>query len=238
MKKMVKAIGLASALLVSGAANADYHANWLIGASAAYGTQSGDINYSLSSVVSEDVASSSTGFSDSGWLWGLLVGYQAMCNCWLFGGELSVDWSNHDGYKDYAFSDSDEGINVRAKYDQDAIVALSARLGYEVSSFFLPYIRLGLETSRDKLEFESQTDSLAANGSESRRVWRFLGGVGLEMPVPMCAGLSVRGEYNYHSKGRTVTAGSTASDGVTYATAHTKQHANTGKLSLVWNFPA
>jgi len=56
------------------------------------------------------------------------------------------------------------------------------------------------------------------------------------MPVPVWTGLSFRAEYDYHSKGRAVTAQTVASDGVTLVTASTKQGANTGKLSLVWNF--
>lgn len=241
MNPIVKALGLSSVIIFSGAAQADWDANWLIGASAGYGTRSGDLNVNVTDVlVDDEFSTTSRSFSQNGWLWGLLAGYQARCNCWLVGGEVSVDWMDHGGQNNYAYTDADDTWVGSASFDSDALVAVSMRLGYEVASFFLPYIRLGVETSRDKLDFSVANfdNTLAASGEGQRRSYRFLGGVGMEFPVPMCEGLSLRAEYNYHSRGRSVSAGATANDGLTYVSADTKQHANTGKASLVWNFPA
>ena len=61
-------------------------------------------------------------------------------------------------------------------------------------------------------------------------------GIGAEIPVPMVCGLSLRGEYDYHTNGRGVNAYGIATDGETLVNASTKQNMNSVIASLVWNF--
>lgn len=247
MKKLGKVLCLSSALLLSTAAQAAWEANWLVGVSGAWGERSGNLNVDLEDSLVLPPAVNLTSFGDdvddSGWIWGVLGGYQARCNGLLFGAEISVDWSDHDDSHNIFFQDIfGDNWASNASYDRDAIVALSARFGYELTSFLLPYLRAGIETSRDKLNYNgidiTQNGAVAFNVDGSRRVWRFLGGVGLEVPFAMFNGLSLRGEYNFHSRGRAVEADGTANDAITFVNAESKQHANSAKVSLVWNIPA
>ena len=41
-------------------------------------------------------------------------------------------------------------------YRRGPVYTLSGRLGYFVTSFFMPYIRLGAQVSRDELDYQAQ----------------------------------------------------------------------------------
>jgi opacity protein-like surface antigen len=246
MSNLKSALGLSAILLVSTAAQAQWEGNWLVGISGGYNwSSSSDFDLTLfHPAPGFQVTTVSEHIKDNGFIGGLLGGYQARCNDWLMGLELNVDWlDNHNDNDGFAFIDAvgaGRGWSATASVSQETIVGLTARLGYEVTCYFMPYLRAGVETSRQHLDFSATTVGLAANiaalGEGERRVTRFVGGIGAEFPIPVCKGLSLRAEYNYHSKGSALEVASLASDLGTLAVADIKPQMNTAKASIVWNF--
>jgi opacity protein-like surface antigen len=192
-------------------------------------------------------------FEDTGWLLGLLGGYQVKCNRWLLGVEVNVDWQDiFDDNEDdnLAFSDASPPVpgllgvfgqatqawNASSKFERDWVVGLSGRMGYEITPYLMPYIRLGLEWSEDELSYiqtnNSNTVSISADGD--RDGVRVLAGIGLEVPVPTVNGLTVRAEYDYHRRGRRVEAVNVINGGF-LVNASRDPTAQTAILSVVWN---
>ena len=240
MRKLATAICL-SALMASGAVQAQWEGNWLIGVSGGWAEREGNLYLSTFDTDVEELTVVGNNLEDSGWDWGILGGYQARCNGWLVGVELNVDWANRHNDNTYQYTDVDgDSFVVSADYKRDTNVGLTGRLGFQVAQFVLPYIRAGVETSRDRLSINAVTagsssmQAFAVSGSE--RVYRFVAGIGAEIPVPMVTGLSARAEYDYHSKGRSVDAQGFATDAVTFVNANTKQRVNSGIIALVYNF--
>lgn len=236
MNKIGTALCLSGLLFANTAAEAQWQYNWLIGASTGWGQTNGHVDFFLDPPNAPETAFESKRHND-GWLWGILAGYQARCNEWLVGGELSVDWTQHHQNNTIQFTDSeDRGWTETTSYKRDALIALTGRLGYAVSEFFLPYARAGIETSENKLTFNGfANDGTTFSASGKHRSWNFIGGLGAEMPIPVLTGLSARLEWNYHAKGKSVHAETVASDGSLVA-ASTKPSANTGVFSIVYNF--
>jgi opacity protein-like surface antigen len=241
MKNIKSLICLSSALVLSTPAMAAWEGSWLLGLSAGYGARSGDatasIAYPAPSTVLTDIVHDN---KDSGFLWGALAGYQARCNGWLFGAELNVDWHDYDDAESFAYTNGLlQPTSGSFAFDRGTVLGLSFRAGYELNPYIMPYIRLGAETSDDDLTFSTTTNTATGvnaviTGSE--RTVRFLGGLGVEMPIPAVSGLTTRWEYNYHSQGKVVDARGYSSDLATFLTAGSKPDTHSGKFSLVYNF--
>lgn len=252
MKKLMSALCLSSMVCAAPAVQAQWQSNWLVGISGGWMESSGGLNLTLNNpaVVPTPLfpflplSQVSKNLEHSGWDWGLLGGYQARCNGWLVGLELEVDWMSNGGSTNFQFTDSSlNSWSGSATYKRETNVGLSGRLGYQVAPCLLPYIRVGIETSRDKVSFDGATTTVAvvpvtlvADVSGSRRSYRGVFGIGAEMPIPMVCGLSLRAEYDYHTNGRSVTANGIATDGTTIVYSSTKQHMNAVIASLIWNF--
>ncbi len=107
----------------------------------------------------------------------------------------------------------------------------------------MPYIRLGAEWSRDKLDYTQAlvgtTTVIGANGR--RNSYRAIAGLGLEVPVQTfygINGLTVRAEYDYHGKGKTVDGRSSSFvPGLSsvFLDASRNPNSQSGILSIVWN---
>lgn len=248
MKRICTALLISSTFFgAAQSANAQWEWNVLLGASAGYGDRSGDFQFSttapLPNLVTNEIIQD---HSDSGFIWGLLGGIQAHCNNWLFGLEANVDWHDFDDEQHHTFnrvSGAAPGtvtpVNTTAHFDRGTVVGLTVRAGYQVMPYLMPYIRLGAETSNDEYTVTgafapANTPVFTLNGD--RRTYRFLGGVGVEVPIPSLHGLSVRAEYNYHSKGKVVDLRGTASDGLTFVQSGMKPRTHSGKASVVYNF--
>ncbi|MBI2791446.1 MAG: outer membrane beta-barrel protein [Gammaproteobacteria bacterium] len=254
MNKLKTALCLSVALLAT-SAQAQWQGNWVLGVSGAYnwfGNDNDDNNLTIFHNTTGRVTSLNFGNNfnddDDRWGWGLLGGYQAKCNGWLLGLELAIDWLDHDGDDNGAFVFTDNNLPRRvwagtADWDRDYVLALTGRWGYEMSPYFMPYLRAGVETSRDKASFQLNTADnllpfLTAADDGHRQSWRFVGGIGAEVPVPVVAGLGLRAEWNYHSSGRNIDTAALANDnGTLIVVDGDSHHTNTAKLSLVYNFP-
>lgn len=239
--------------------------NWLAGISGGYAEVSGNLNSSISYIgpipfllnVEKD-----TSFKNDNLMLGAFAGYQLVFKKWLAGLELNADWYDKDTSQNLtlrAFPASPlagPGISYDgfANYEQDLSIALTARIGYALTCYLIPYFRLGLEGSRDHLEvsyFSPVASNAAFRGSfeASRTSYRFLGGIGFEIPFcnlapkdPTMRGISVRAEYNYYAHKHSIDGSVLSFDSVDPGlrdeiyTASYKPNCNAGKISFVWNF--
>ncbi len=258
MMNKLKTALLVSATLLATSAQAQWQGNWLLGVSGSYAWFDNDDNdddngtgFLLNGVTTNNFDFANNDDSNNnGWGWGLLGGYQARCNGWLLGVELAIDWLDGDDDNNnnngFAFTSVAPGIARNwigdTSWDTDYVVGLTGRMGYEVTPYFMPYLRAGVETSRDEVSFAIITNGgnpvIAGSGDGHRQSWRFVGGIGAEVPVPVVAGMSVRAEWNYHSDGRSTDATALLSDNATLVSVGGSQSMNTAKVSLVFNFPA
>jgi hypothetical protein len=178
-----------------------------------------------------------------GGVWGIFGGYQVFCNGILFGLELNVQWEDIEQNNDYVFLD-DHGIEWTgvANYKREPAVGLSGRFGSRVSRCFIPYVRLGLETSRDKLALFAVRDPffvpLEADIEGDRQNFRLFAGLGAEIPLLLkgLVGPAIRLEYNYHAEGPNTEAEGFASDDTTLVVARSKSKTHVGTASFLWNF--
>lgn len=244
MKKLSAAALALTAVLGVSTAQAGWEYNWLLGISGGYASNHGDASITIFGDAPDfEVNSFNRDIDDDGFIGGIFGGYQARCNGWLFGAELAADWQDTDADRPFAGTVFDAGvatgISGSLHYDRETIIGLTGRAGYEISPYILLYVRAGAEWSRDKLFVTASTaapSTLSGTVEGRRTVTRFIGGIGLEFPVPIMTGLSFRTEYNYHSKGKAVEASGLANDGATLVVADAKPRTSSIKASLVWNF--
>jgi hypothetical protein len=237
MKKLMMMV--CASTLFAGSAQASWEGNWLFGVTGGYAEQDADFELNIGHPApTRAVTTVTKSFDTNEYIWGILAGYQVRCCNWLIGGEVNVDWRDLNNRHDYAFSDPlGFGWNGNTEYRQNTVVGLTARFGYEVTPCLLPYIRLGAETSDDHLNVTiSRLAGLASFTEGSRRQYRFVGGVGAEVPIPAFCGLTFRLEYNYYSQGKGVNADGYASDGLTFVSSNATMKTSAGKASLVYNF--
>lgn len=246
MKKLTAMTCISVCLLSSNVAQATWQGNWLIGGSGAYNWYDGELNHTLDfdAIADAPMVPFSENFNSKGWSWGILGGYQWRCNPWLLGVELNVDWHEHDHTQNYIHrvSPLEVAASVTAALKRDSITALTFRLGYEVMPCLLTYLRAGIERMSEELDVVGELDvgpfQFQLNDSQDNH-YRFIGGFGAEAPIPMLAGLTFRTEYNYH---RGPTLGSFVSWTVNgnnvpiFSNVNARQHINTVKASLVYNF--
>lgn len=249
--KIAKLGLLVSAVVLATSAQAGWQGNWLLGVSAggAWHQSGDDINLTITDgAVTNNFTFNNDNNDDSSFIWGLLAGYQARCNGWLFGAEVNVDWRDNDDDGSFAFDTSTilgPGVSGTISRDNDPVWGFTARIGYEVSCYFMPYIRLGFDYGSRDVEFTAATSALVDNfivtASNDNDKWGFVGGVGAEFPIPVMAGLSLRAEWNYHSRHhQNDDVAVLAPNGTTLFTFNgdDHRHEQTARASLVFNFPA
>lgn len=248
--KRLAVIGL-SWLSFSSTASAQWDWNVLVGASAGGASRSGQVETNMAYTHPALIpgffnTSLKRDLGDSGFIWGLLGGVQAHCGPWTFGVEANVSWHDFEDPSHFAFTDSRgaQGWTGTAEYDRGTVFGLTARGGYQILDWLMGYIRLGAETSDDELTvnyFGNANYPFGITVSDSKRSLRFVGGAGVEVPLPVFDGLVARAEYNYHSNGSTVDATGLLVEVPTFNinpqfTASTKQDTHSGIVSIVWNF--
>jgi opacity protein-like surface antigen len=246
MKKLGTVLCLSSALLVSTVAQS-WEGNWLVGGSLGFSNRAGSFDYvelQRGAALPFTQQNYKPDLAEDSWLLGLFGGWQTRHNNIVMGLELAVDWLDDDDDMHFNFTDPNRaGWAATVNYKREFAIALSARFGYQLTSWIMPYARLGVSTSHDHLEYSAASSGTAlapagvvVNIDDSHQNVRFLTGVGAELPIPQYAGLSVRAEYNHESRGKALKANGIGSDNATQVFVSTAPYANTGKLSLVWNF--
>jgi len=248
MEKLVALLGM----LLSLSANAQWpQSHWmkdceeglLLGITGGYAERHGDLNIGL---IHTNINASSPiptiEYTNTGLIVGALAGYQALCNSWLIGVELDVQAQDMGSYRGFAFTDQqDFGWSGQTRYKSSTSLGLSGRLGYGLSPFFMPYLRLGAEVSRDQLQTTIIGNPVIYPHrlflQDKAWIFRFLLGVGFEFPIP-CTSMTTRLEYNFHSKGKTIETNGVIVDGIINPlfTAQMQPTMQTVIVSLIWNF--
>jgi opacity protein-like surface antigen len=221
----------------------EWRTNFLIGIFGGYADRESNLTTTMQyggfpvipqSIVVRDV-------SDTGGIYGFLLGFHGRCNKWLFGGEFNIE--NHNFSEDHPFAFSDPaglvGWNGTSEYQRDWMAGFTFRLGYQIVDYLLPYVRLGVETGRDKLITTLTPDDFDGSLRLQDKTWiyRFLSGVGIEFPV-YCTAITMRLEYQFHSKGKTIETDRLFTDGIfnPISTSQMQPRTQTGLIAIVRNF--
>lgn len=242
MKKLT-VIACLSTMFLSPVAQADWQGNWLLGLSAGYNWYDAELDLTIDLPAGPLFFANHREFDTNRWSFGILGGYQIKCDGWLFGAELNVDWAEKNNTQNYVFT-GDTGIGLlsfaaSADYKNEATFALTGRVGYDMLCWLMPYLRAGIETNRNKLDISIEEINTGTQfiTDISNQSYRFVGGVGVEMPVPTFSGFTVRAEYNYHARNRTLNdSRAWQAPAVAASTVTSRSFENSAKLSFVYNF--
>lgn len=247
----MKILKIAFCLLLSTSAwassDAIWQGNWLMGAAIGFADRDASIQTTLSyggpGVLLTPETIVGVDYEDSGFIWGLLVGYQAINQKWLVGGEFNLDWHNFDEEHAYAFADAANilGWEATARYKRNVMMGLTSRWGYAIVPYFMPYFRLGVELGNDKIDATFENSFFYPSGiniGERTWVYRFLIGAGIEIPLLMTCGATTRVEFNFHSKGRSLEANGIIADGlfIPDVTTTMQPSEQSARIVLIWNF--
>jgi len=250
LKPLIQYLGLSALLLGSGSVNAGWATplvdNWLVGGYVGYGHRQATFQSSIYYESNPPLfpTRDAREISDTGVIAGMLLGYQAISNRCLAGIEVNLEAQPVDSQHGFAFRDDlgEFGWVGNLRYQTSLTLAVSARLGYAIATYFMPYVRLGVEFDQD--DFRTSFDNtLIGNITISETHWthRFLLGFGAEVPIPNTCGITMRLEYNYHSKGRTIEPHGVIIDHLISPslTSAMQPYMKSIRLAVVWNiFPA
>lgn len=246
---------LSPALLAAGAGGKAY---WLAGVSGGYATNHTahlgiDLRYTNPTnpvLVGVPPTYFVQEYSDDGFFGGILIGRQLECHEWIFGLELSVDSQGISKEHTATFSDvyAAAGWFGVFRYRREVVIDLTARIGYELESYtiptyFIPYIRFGIETSKNTLQTQyygsnPATYPFTVQSTYTRWPYNFVGGAGVEIPLKNSP-ISARIEYIYHARGQRLETYGVITDGgiaTPVFASSSDPLTRTGKISLVWNF--
>ncbi|MBS0287195.1 MAG: hypothetical protein JSR17_07860 [Proteobacteria bacterium] len=203
----------------------------------------------------------SSKITDAGVMMSLLAGWQYHYKRWLFGAEANVDFQSFERDRQFVHLDDFTGVIVNGAvvqgnplvgtllYDRGDIYAITGRAGYFVTPFFMPYVRLGAQMSRDEVNYQVNVNgSLVAPfspvpgvvpgvafdfSSRKKDVYGFVAGVGAEFPTYIGAS-TIRFEYNF-----TKTESVIIEDNFLPVVGNHKfryPETHIGKIAWVWNF--
>ncbi|MBS0290422.1 MAG: outer membrane beta-barrel protein [Proteobacteria bacterium] len=241
---------LASAVLMATNVQANWQGNFLLGVSAGGAWHNNDDFFNVSFTEPDAFATFAVNDDgdDSHFIWGFLAGYQGRCDNWLAGLEVNVDWRGSDD-DDVNFALQNSLILTpivgTVHRDRDPVIGITGRLGYNVLPCLMPYIRLGIDYSQREYELTAvQTagiigpaGSFGVNSDNSK--WGFVGGAGLEWFMPMIAGLSLRAEWDFHTRNHdddTAVITIAGTESVVGISGLAQRHEQSARASLVYNF--
>ncbi len=197
--------------------------------------------------------------TEQGVLFGLIAGWQWRYNRWLLGAEANVDFQGFEKARQYSYTEQATNVagivapvNVAITgtmlYDRGDIYAVTGRAGYFVTPFFMPYVRLGAQLSRDEVQYQVFTNGAVTVGgaivgpatnifadysSRKKDVYGVVAGVGAEFPTYIGAS-TIRFEYNF------VKTESVIIDDHTFPVIGNHKfrypESHIGKMAWIWNF--
>lgn len=261
----VKAVQLASVLLslslCAGAQAAGKRSNFLVGGE--FGVESRHTHHKYNYVVDPARAVAGTigveqlnqsRVTDVGSFLGLVGGWQVQCGRTLLGLEGNIDFHSFEESKQVAFSDNaiqnlpaslNPAYAATVKFERGTTYQITGRAGWWLMPSFMPFVRLGLQYSRDQIHFSAPARQVAGQRSFTAKedVWSGVGGIGVEIPV--FGPTSMRVEFNYiYSPSTTWTDDVNVSGlnggvgsvmlGGSHRVDHPKSYV--GKVAWVWNF--
>lgn len=234
-------------LLLATTTHAYWRGHWVAGVSAGLSESKGNLNIEMNYTalpLFPDTFIIHEHTNRRGFL-GVLAGYTIKYCGWGVAGEVSVDWQDEDRY-DVAFSDRLRVLGWVAKVSDESapLLGLTAKLSYDIAPYFIPYMRLGLQFSKDELSVIMASNPrvlpLSVKLQDNRLQTLLLAGFGAEIPLPINIPLALRLEYNYrcyfHDTGLDASGYIHEQPFNPFFTVDTHPKSNSGKLSLVWNF--
>lgn len=181
-------------------------------------------------------------------LFGLLLGWQHRCYRWMFGVEGSVDFPSLEKNRPILYAVNSAGatvnyVNGTVLYERGNVYALTARAGYFVTPFFMPYIRAGAQMSQDELTYQAflggGTPGVLGAAqrndfvSKKKDIYGVVTGVGAEFPAYIGPS-TFRIEYNFIWTQSLEIAEANSIFSATHKFRRPVSHV--GKFSWVWNF--
>lgn len=235
----VKALFLVSLFLltiISSVARAELKQNFLLGGELGQESRHTHFSTEYAFPAAPGVLShNSTRIVDAGTFMGLLAGWQVQCQRWLAGVEANVDFHSFEKHKPFFVSDNAGPADGNVSYKRGTTVGAYVRGGHWFTPFFLGYVKVGAQYSRDELTFTVTDPAFSVGGpgrallnNAKKDIWGWVTGVGLEFPA--FASSSVRVEYNFVHTNRF-----NSHNGIEHMKVkHTESHI--GKIAWVWNF--
>jgi opacity protein-like surface antigen len=237
MKKQLRLMLLSSSVLTMGTAIAAGQGNYVLGFESGYGSRSAELLTQVSDgATSNAVATNKRNHADNGFIWGLLGGYQWTVYDWLYGIEANVSWQDYGDQRHSHLLQNGTHFNSVVEHHRGSVIGLTTRVGYQLAPFLMPYVRLGAETSADRLSSTlTETDGrLELQTTHRQRGVRLIAGAGMEIPLALQSLL--RFEYNYSAKGRGSATKGFATNGALYYDSEYRPAQHLFKAAFVWNF--
>lgn len=231
-------------LLAAFEASAQWCPNFLMGVSGGFARDNGLINVDLvySGIPAFPFTNADDEDQDRGLIAGVFAGIQGFNNGWIAGAELHVNWNDMDHTRYFAFSDTGNALrwSYAGTIKHGTDYGLLCRLGYEVTSYFLPYMHMGGEMSRDSYSTVISGPANIYPRSialyDQRWTYRFTGGVGADFPIP-CSPIAFRVQYMFHVPGTRLQANGAILDSVLDPLISTDIKPKTQSIegAVVWN---
>lgn len=180
-------------------------------------------------------------FREFGWMAGALAGIEWHCNRWVLAGEIEFDHYTSDHSSNFQALDHINVLtwNVSEEFKRSWAGIISIRLGYPMAPRFVPFMRLGLEGSRDKLD--SSYESIGAVDyllvvDTKRWLNRYVAGVGVDVPICLNKPWWVRIEYDAHLPFNNIDSQQAIIDGLLNPSFESgaKPKTQTIKVALLW----
>ncbi len=177
--------------------------------------------------------------TEQGVMMSLLGGWQWHCKRWILGAEANVDFNSYEKVRFFSHTDeyTPQAYTGSVLYDRGDIYAITGRAGYFVTPFFMPYIRLGAQMSRDEVSYQVAVNTPIGPAldfsSRKKDVYGFVTGIGAEFPTYIGAS-TIRFEYNF-----TKTESVIIEDNFLPVVGNHKfryPETHIGKIAWVWNF--
>lgn len=235
---LAKIVGLILGLCVVTTTYADWKGNFYLGMASGYGARDGKADFrAAESVAPFGALTLNRNFSDNGYFWGFLGGYQIRCRKVLYGIDAKITWQDFNNRKGFHFTDTTtEHYSNFVEYERDEVWSLSARAGYQVNPWALVYFRFGVESADESVLFQTinVTRSTMLDLKGTRSIYRCLSGLGVEIPI--WKQVTMRTEYNYSSRGKGATATGIMPVSLEVISADLKARQHSFILDFVWNF--
>ena len=220
--------------------------NWLVGLSGGYARHTGDMTIGIVYPAFNNlhIDQHANGNGDD-WNKGLFFGYRWICNGWIWDGEFNVDLYQVEADVFFNIHNSPLFYTAKRRYKHGPAFGFTGRWGYTVSPCFFPYIVVGLETNKDKLEVTLEgTPPLATDPIvmfDAKQQIRGIAGFGTEMPLGvLCDQLSLRFEYRYYGMDKVLNPRGVLTTPIAgfnpeFSMA-LRPKFNAFKVALLWNF--
>jgi len=226
--------------------------NFLVGGGVGYLSQEEDFqSVAYTSPLGTPFSIEKQRISDTARSFNLLAGWQWHCYRWLAGVEADITshtlGSDHDP-RSFAFRDTSTSaylldVGGTLRYHRGPMLALTGRLGWFFTPGFLPYIRAGVQVSRDEGQYKVTAIRTPVGGggppgpsivsddyaSDKQNIYGFVGAFGLEFPTFIGAS-TLRFEYKYVRTEQLVIEDRT---GAVFGT-HRFQKPETSQIGVVW----